>query len=518
VTSQRAGGAGRSAALALAVVIASMLLATGPAALAQERPPAPSPGQAQATIGPWGDDRPGPGPVGIPFEAAGSRPNVVVFMLDDIPGDIMPRLLRRMPRSRALFLQRGMHFPNAFVQDPLCCPGRAGFLTGLYASHHGVRVNVARRLQPEETVATALDGAGYHTMLVGKYLNNADALADPVPPGWDHFTAFARSGYRSFSLLVNGKLERFGEARGAYSTDVLATRAVRALRRAPADDPVFLYFSPVSVHNEERGGRISPPPPAPRHAGSNQCDGIGYRRTPAYDERDVSDKPRWIQELDYRSDPMYTPLGYPLEPVCRALLSVDDAVGRIVKELRSQGRYQDTLFVLTADNGMGWGDHRRRAKSVPWASRIPFFVRWERLLGNDRRRVRTWIQNIDLAPTLAEAAGTALGPYPSGQSEPDGLSLLPLLASLGQETLSREALFEDHVDPGASPRVWRTLRTTDQHPLGLWRYTEWRSGERELYDLEKDPWELRNAVRTRRDIARALARELATYPPSRPGS
>jgi hypothetical protein len=55
-----------------------------------------------------------------------------------------------------------------------------------------------------------------------------------------------------------------------------------------------------------------------------------------------------------------------------------------------------------------------------------------------------------------------------------------------------------------------------RHPLGLWRYTEWRTGERQLYDIARDPWELRNVARRERDVARALSAELATYPPSDP--
>jgi N-acetylglucosamine-6-sulfatase len=488
-------------------------MGTAPSAVAQGTPPSPASSPAAASSPAPGD---APGTPVPGRDPAGSRPNVVIVMLDDIPGDVMPRLLRRMPRARAMFEQRGLRFPNAFGQDPLCCPGRAGFLTGLYASHHGVRVNEARRLQPEETMATSLDRAGYHTILVGKYLNNSDRLRDPAPPGWDDFTTFARSGYRTFSLLSKGKVTRYGTRRPAYSTDVLASLAVRALRRAPEGEPVLLYFSPVSVHNEERGGRIVQPPPAPRHANAPRCGGIGYRRTPAYASGGSGQRPKWVRRLDYRTDSLFTRQGYPLAPVCRALLSVDEAIDRIARELRRQGRYEDTLFVLTADNGMSWGDQGRRAKSVPWATRIPFYVRWQRVLGDEPGRLDTWIANIDLAPTLAEAAGATLGPFPTGQDGPDGLSLLAHLASRGEAPVGREALFEDHRDPGRSPNRWRTLRTTDRHPLGLWRYTEWRTGERQLYDIARDPWELRNVARRERDVARALSAELATYPPSDP--
>lgn len=445
---------------------------------------------------------------------AGSRegtarpPNIVIILLDDIPGDVMPRLLRRLPTLRRLFVRSGIRFRNAFVQDPLCCPGRATLLTGLTAGHHRVRDNWAPRFRSGETLATALERVGYHNLIVGKYLNNSLALRDKSPKGWHRVAIFGRGGYHDYDLFVDDVRERYGSRAKHYSTTVLARKARGFLREAPPGGPLFLLFSPQAVHNVEEHGRVFPPVAAPRDVGSRRCDGIGFRKTPAYNERDVSDKPRWIRRIDVTRDPLLTPRGFALRPVCEALLSVDRALAAFVDELGRQGRFGDTLFILTADNGMGWEDHRRRSKSVPWATSVPLYVSWRSGLGNTPGVIRSFAQNIDLAPTLAEAAGASLGPFPTGQDGPDGISLLEVLLTCGATTIPRMSLFEDHQD-GRRELTWRGLRTTDQHPRGRWRYTEWATGERELYDLEADPWELENLARSKPKLRRMFGEEVA---------
>jgi arylsulfatase A-like enzyme len=119
------------------------------------------------------------------------------------------------------------------------------------------------------------------------------------------------------------------------------------------------------------------------------------------------------------------------------------------------------------------------------------------------------VQNIDLAPTIADAAGARLGPFPSGQRRPDGVSLLPAIMSRGARQPSRPALFEEHRHEQWRNLRWFALRTTDRHPLGRWHYVEWTaSGERELYDLDADPWRLHNVAHAHPELVRALRQEL----------
>src|SRR5262245_41267852 len=93
-----------------------------------------------------------------------SRPNVIVIMLDDV-ASMDGRLLLALPEIRQVFLEHGVSFSDFHVETSLCCPGRAGFLTGQHTNHHGVVRNDARLFRPGMTLATQLHGLGYYTVL-----------------------------------------------------------------------------------------------------------------------------------------------------------------------------------------------------------------------------------------------------------------------------------------------------------------------------------------------------------------
>ncbi len=182
------------------------------------------------------------------------------------------------------------------------------------------------------------------------------------------------------------------------------------------------------------------------------------------------------------------------------LLSVDEAVGAVEAELARKGRLNDTVMVLTSDNGMDWGSHRNPNKSSPSASQIPFFVSWPRGVGMQRRTIGERIHNIDLAPTLCELAGCRLGPYPNGQSTPDGKSFLKLLLGEGA-SMGRDALITDLPAGSGGIPPWYAVTTTKESPLASigcaaaatggcrWHYVEYENDarERELYDVSNGP-------------------------------
>jgi N-acetylglucosamine-6-sulfatase len=426
---------------------------------------------------------------------AGPPPNIVVLMLDDVPGDMDIRLLERLPRVSGTFITKGQRWDRFYANDPLCCPGRASFLTGLYSHHHGVTSNRATLFRPKESVATQLRSHGYHTVITGKYLNGVEHLTDKTPPGWAK-VAITSNGYFTDWWVQGTNVHRSTE----YHTDVLAGYAVKYLRSAPATKPVFLMLNAYATHGA--GGNPAFPRPATRHLKDPRCADVGVRMTPAYYEADVSDKPAFVQALS--ATPPF-PNGWPLVVACRTLLSVDEMFGRVLAELKLQGRLQNTLFLLTADNPNQWGDHRIEGKNVPWGLRLPLYVRWPARLGATPTVISVPGQMTDLAPTIVEAAGIAdpLGPYPTGQAGPDGASLLP--AILGRDHVARTELLDEH-------RLgWFGVTTTRGHELGAWHYIEWAGGGRELYDLAADPWELESRIADRAyaDIATALSARLA---------
>ncbi len=119
-------------------------------------------------------------------QAATSKPNIVVIMLDDLPL-IDGRLYgqKRMPALYNNIISKGITFNNFFGESPLCCPGRANYLTGQHTFNNDVTTNHASKFHPSVTIATELQDVGYYTMLYGKYFNRFNYCTSfkSVPPG-----------------------------------------------------------------------------------------------------------------------------------------------------------------------------------------------------------------------------------------------------------------------------------------------------------------------------------------------
>ncbi len=116
----------------------------------------------------------------------GSRPDIIVLMLDDMNADAFPRVLARLPALKAQFVDQGIRFPNTFAENPLCCPARANFLTGLTTAHNGVNNNDARHLdrrRPQHAVAA--DAAALTLCVVAGDAAAERALADHSSGGED---------------------------------------------------------------------------------------------------------------------------------------------------------------------------------------------------------------------------------------------------------------------------------------------------------------------------------------------
>jgi Sulfatase/Glucodextranase, domain B/Bacterial Ig-like domain (group 2) len=128
--------------------------------------------------------------------------NFIVILTDDQRWDT----LWAMPIVQEKLMARGVTFTNAFVTTPLCCPFRTSFLSGgFYAHNTGVLTNAlpnggVSRFHDEETIATILQGAGYKTALMGKYMNGYLKIAPYIPPGWTKFIGI--QGGAGFILLL----------------------------------------------------------------------------------------------------------------------------------------------------------------------------------------------------------------------------------------------------------------------------------------------------------------------------
>ena len=425
----------------------------------------------------------------LPTATAQNRPNFVVVLVDDLD----TASVAHMPAVNRLLVEQGASFSRFFASTPLCCPSRASILRGQYAHNHGVLRNTGEDAgfaaflesgHETTTMATLLQSAGYETALIGKYLNgySTDRLDRTyIPPGWDFWAAgvdhAAYNGFR-YELNVNGELVRYGNDDEDYMTDVLAGHAEAFLSAATAGrQPFLLYLAPYAPH--------SPSTPAPRHEG--RFAGASAPRTPAFNERNTRDKPDWVRANGRMSESRIARIDSSYQSRLESLLAVDEMVDAVTRQLEQAGVLESTYILFLSDNGYFLGEYRQpHGKDAPYdaASRIPLIVRGPGIRAGST--VDALSLNTDLLPTMLGLAGV------NAPSFIDGRSLLPAL--IGEDSGRRQAVLlegfgketENLEGTESSTPPFRALRGEEV------LYVEYETGERELYYLRKDPFQLSN--------------------------
>jgi arylsulfatase A-like enzyme len=374
-------------------------------------------------------------------------PDIVVVMVDDLgsTGCADPRILSRLPSINDLFVANGLCFDRYFNETPLCCPGRATFLTGLHTRNHHVTSNTQGPLMdPSQTIATALDGAGYWTVQVGKYLNGSANLDDKTPPGWDR------------NLMNHGgsvwQIQGEAPVTLGYGDRDLLNFAVAEAQGAP-EGPLFMWLGSNAPHAKSaKVEKAWIPNIEPSYVGHAACNGIPVWKPPDYNYR-------------------YKPNGFPLAPMCRSLLTVDEMVGALRAKMTELGR--NPIWVFVSDNGMAWGRRTWPFKDTPESLSTPLYISGP---GVRTGTTTALLSNIDLAPTLAELGGATM-PWAAGIS---------FAGVLGADVAGREWMIEDSWHFRFQKTRWWGARQPDWHLIatkknGVWKYR--------LHNLVSDPWE-----------------------------
>ena len=437
-----------------------------------------------------------------------ARPNIIVILTDDQPFHTVDY----MPAVKKQLMAGGVVFENGFVTTPLCCPSRVSILTGQYVHNHEVytdRMPLGGAPKFDDTTCMSiwLQEAGYRTAYFGKYLNGYEDISPHgvVPPGWDEWKAFLGKNlsvnddvgslqyFFDFSMSENGIEVVYPKSKANFSADVITNDAL-AFIRDERDTPFFMMLGYYNPH--------SPYVSAPRHketfrASGDTRDWTEYR-PPSFNEKDISDKPAYIGDLSPLSP---EEIDTAHKQILRSLLSVDDGVASILLALEKAGLDKNTIIVYVSDNGLTLGDHRfGAAKNCPYEAciKIPFIVYAP---GYYAPRTDSHIvANIDLAPTIAQWAGI------SAPDTVDGLGMVPILEN-PSSTWRKDILFEHWpTEEGVGSMIpeFYSIRTAE------WKYTEYSTGEVELYDLINDPNELQNIAgkKAYKEIQAELAMKL----------
>jgi arylsulfatase A-like enzyme len=446
---------------------------------ADAAPPSPPPPAATEPI-------PLAPPPALP--AGAKRPNIVFALTDDLAQN----LVQYMPN--VLKMQRdGVTFANYFVTDSLCCPSRSSIFTGRYPHNTGIYRNVGtdggylgflRRGHERTTFAVSLAAAGYHTAMLGKYLNGYQPRLNPAAPGWYEWDVVG-NGYPEFNydLNQNGKIVRYGGQPTDYLTDVLSATAVNFIKQQTADTPFMIEVATFAPH--------APYTPAPRDA--NALPGVRAPRTPAFDAPPDSAAPKWLTSHPQLSDADMALIDNDFRKRAQSVLAVDAMIGELQRAVAAIGAADNTYFVFSSDNGYHMGEHRLmpgKMTAFDTDIHVPLVVTGPGVAAG--RTVEEIVQNIDLCPTVAEL-GFATAP-----ANVDGRSLSPLLRGEKIHDWRTLALVEHRgpvrnpTDPdmpgrrSGNPTIYEAIR------MATSLYVEYASGEREYHDLMADPYELHN--------------------------
>ncbi len=436
-----------------------------------------------------------------------AQPNIILVLLDDLNSD----LIDFMPQLKSLIVEQGTTFANFFDNVSLCCPSRASILRGQYAHNTQILTN-----QPptggfqkfsalgyeSETVATWLHAAGYRTCYLGKYLNGYPAGVQPthVPAGWDEwYSPVAGNPYSNFNYIMNenGRLVRYGSRAEDYLTDVVARKALDFIKRVTAEgQPFFIHVALYVPH--------SPATPAPRHA--QLFTDAQLPRPPSFNEADVSDKPSFIRNRPLLTERQIAQMQDFYRKRLQSLQAVDEMVARLVETLNALDQLENTYIFFTSDNGFHMGEHRLNSgKQTAYEEdiRVMLLVRGPSVPAGQVLEHLTG--NIDLAPTFAELAGASIPDFV------DGRSLVPLLrGNPSAEDAWRQGFLIEHwtkqsraVSASTLEGIWEPpdpMELEHTHQLAIPQfaairtkdhlYVEYVTGERELYDLKADPYQL----------------------------
>jgi arylsulfatase A-like enzyme len=461
------------------------------------------------------------------------RPNIIFVLTDDLDRNL--GTLDQVPRLKEMLAGQGVTFPNMFVTESLCCPSRSSIQRSQFVHNHQVLGNrppgggfekFHSLNEDQSTVGTWLKAAGYRTGYMGKYLNGYPNSAAPnyVPPGWDEWDSPSGGDpYSEFNYVLNenGNLVNYGNQPQAYMTDVLSGKAAAFIQGSGSDRrPFFLFVATYAPHQ--------PATPAPRHA--NAFPEARAPRLPSYNEADVSDKPAWVQSQPPLPPAAQMQMDNLYRRRLQTMLAVQDLVQQVIDTLRAAGQLQNTYIFFSSDNGFHLGEHRLLAGKLTAYEediRVPLFVRGPGVLQGIVRD--EFVGNLDLAVTFAALAGASTPDFV------DGRSFAELLHERGAPGHWRGGFLveqeEVHFNPARARMAEqrRVLEPLDMSESAMatqrqgipaysalrtpsYTYVVYSTGERELYDLRADPYELDNMItRAERGLVSRLDAWLNAY-------
>lgn len=457
----------------------------------------------------------------VPQLVLAERPNIVFIMSDDHAYQAVSAYGHRLNSTPNIdrIAKEGIQFDRCYVTNSICGPSRATLLTGKYSHKNGVPDNYTEFDGSQTTLPKLLQSAGYQTAIVGKWHLKSD------PTGFDYWDVLPGQGkyYRPDFRSPAGR-----RAEEGYTTNIITRLATTWLEQdRQAERPFFLMIHHKAPHRPwypapdqlTAFGDTEFPEPRTlfdnyqgRSSAVHEAEMRIEQMNPSTDLKiwhennrhrkwlysHMSDDVRRMWEATY--DPRFDEFGSDnrtehqrrrwmyqlyLRDYLRCINSVDDSVGQILECLKRNQLEQNTIVVYTSDQGFYLGEHGWFDKRLMYepSLRTPLVVRWPGVTAPGRTESEAIVSNVDLAPTLLDAADCNV------PTEMQGQSFRTLLAG---EPLNdwREVFYYQYIEGRERDHhVARHDGVTDGR-FKLIHYYE--SDEWELYDLATDPHEVHN--------------------------
>ncbi len=416
--------------------------------------------------------------------SASERPNVLLIITDD-QNDYASQASGVEVHTPHLdrLREQSISFSKAYCASPVCGPSRASLFSGLYPHQTGAYLNgsdpwlKSRQLDVAETLPELFRRSGYHTWGMGK-LFHAKLPESRAANQWDN-NARANGGFAPFADKEHQLAGKFfsvqeWDAPDEEFPDVKsATEAVSFLNRYRGDKPFFLAYGLWRPHN---------PWTAPRRFFDQYDASKIVFPPPGFDDNDLADVPPGGHVLSEIYAARWQGFGAANPDAWRRIMHgylactsfADWNVGRVLEALDRSPFRDNTIVIVTSDNGYHVGEKHHYGKSTLWekSARVPLLVR----LPQQQHR-----------GTICDAAVGLIDVYPTLVEKCD-------LETPPQELAGRDlsALWNDPDTDWEYPAITTYGEGRFSVRSGNWRYIRYPSGEEELYDHRTDPHEFYN--------------------------
>ena len=421
----------------------------------------------------------------------------------------------------------GVRFDNSFVANSISGPSRACTITGKHSHKNGYLQNVNSHFDGnQQTFPKLLHAAGYQTAVVGKWHLGS------LPQGFDYWEIFPGQGDYYNSEMITAPNDTVRQK--GYASELVTDKSLAWLKdKRDPNRPFFLWIEHKSVHRDwlprlddlEKFEDVTFPVPdnffddySGRPAAAHAEMRIGRDMDIAYDVKVEQEKPETVlagyyTELINRLSPegqkryrafydkiikeynsktrsekeeaLWKYQRY-MRDYAKVVYAMDESIGRVMDYLEKEGLLENTIVMYTSDQGFYMGEHGFFDKRFIYEEsfRTPLVMHLPKEL-RAKGSITEMVQNIDLAPTILDAAGVSI------PADIQGRSLMPLLR--GQKQLpGRDALYYHFYEYPAEHMAMRHYGIrTDRYKLVHFYNKDdfW-----ELYDLKKDPKEMHNLI------------------------